>query len=61
MVSIFDTDIIIFPTNIKLGEDLCPLEFIYKIKDKGKEVYVTNGVFIHIVIILTRTEISVFF
>lgn len=61
MVSIFDADIIIFTINIKLGEDLCPLEFIHKIKDKGEGVYVTNGVFIHIVIILARTEISVFF
>ena len=56
---VFDTDVVIFPTDVKLGENLCSLEFINEIGDEWKEVCVANSVFVDIVIVLTRAETTI--
>ena len=56
---VFDTDVVISPTDIKLGENLCSLEFINEIGNEWKEVCVANSVFVDIVIVLTRAETTI--
>ena len=52
LVSIFDMNIIITPSDIKLCEDFCPLEFVDKIRNEGKRVGVVGGMFIDVSIVL---------
>ena len=59
LVPVFDMDIVIPPTDIELGEDLCSLEFINKIRDEWEGVGVADSVFIDIAIVLTRAETTV--
>ena len=60
LVSILDTHVIIFPANIKFGENLCSLEFINKVGDKWEGVCIMDCVFIDIAVVLTGTEITIF-
>ena len=41
LISVFDSDIIISPSDIELGEDFCPLEFIDEVRNEGKGVCIT--------------------
>ena len=58
-VSIFNTDIIIPPANIKFGEDFCFLEFVNEIGDQGKRVYIMDSVFIDVAVVLTGVKTTV--
>ena len=60
LVSILDMDIVISPVDVKFGENHCSLEFIHKVRDEWEGVCITDCVFVDIVIILTRTETTVF-
>ena len=59
LMSIFDSDIIVSPSNVKLGEDFCPLKFIDEVRNKGKRVCVTDSVFIDVAIVLTGLQAPV--
>ena len=59
LVSIFDTDVVIFPTDIKLGENLCPLQFINEVRDEWEGICIADHVFIDIAIVLTGAEATV--
>ena len=59
LMPIFDSDIIVSPSNIKLGEDFCPLEFIDKVGNKGKRVCITDSVFINVAIVLAGSKATV--
>ena len=59
LMSIFDSGIIVSPSDIKLGEDFCPLKFIDEVGNEGKRVCITNSVFIDVVIVLTGSEATV--
>ena len=59
LMSIFDSDIIVSPSNVKLGEDFCPLEFIDKVGNEGKRVCITDSVFVNIAIVLTGSKATV--
>ena len=54
LVSIFDMNVIITPSDIKFCEYFHPLEFVDKIRNKGKRVGVAGGMFIDVSIILAR-------
>ena len=41
LMPVFDLDIIVFPLDVKLGEDFRPLEFINEVRNEGKRVCVT--------------------
>ena len=55
LVSIFDMNIIITPSNIKFCEDFCALEFVDKIRNEGKRVGVVGGMFIDVSVVLAGT------
>ena len=59
LMPIFDSDIIVSPSNIKLGEDFRPLEFIDKVGNEGKRVCITDSVFINIAIVLAGSKATV--
>ena len=60
LMPIFDSDIIVSPLDVELGEDFRPLEFIDKVRNEGERVYITDGMFVDIVIVLTGSEATVF-
>ena len=57
---IFDSDIIVSPSDVKLGEDFRPLEFINKVRNEGERVCITDGMFIDVAIVLTGSEAAIF-
>ena len=59
LMPIFDSDIIVSPSDIKLSKDFRPLEFIDKVRNEEKRVCITNGVFIDVVIVLTGSETTI--
>ena len=59
LVPIFDLDIVISPTDVKFGEDLCPLEFIDEVGNEWKGVCVTDCVFVNISVVLTGVEATI--
>ena len=60
LMPVFDLDIIVSPSDVKLGEDFCPLEFIDKVRNEGERVCVTDGMFVDIAIVLTGSEAAIF-
>ena len=59
LMSVFDMDIVIPPSDVKFGENLCSLEFINKIRDEWERVCIVNHVFIDIAIVLTRADTTI--
>ena len=60
LMSVFDSDIIVSPSDIKLGEEFRPLEFIDEVRDERERVCITDGMFIDIAIVLTGSEAAIF-
>ena len=61
LMSIFDSDIVISPSDIELGEYLCPFEFIDEIRNKWEGVSIADCVFIDVSIVLTGARATIFF
>ena len=59
LVTIFDVDIVIPPTNVELGEVVSVFQLIYEVRDERKEVGVVGGVFVEVSIILARVEFAI--
>jgi hypothetical protein len=59
LMSVFDSDIIVSPSDIKLSEHLGIPEFVNEVRDEGKGVGVTNHVFVDITVVLAGSESSV--
>ena len=57
---VFDSDSVVSPSNVKLGEDFCSLEFIDKVRNEGERVCIMDGMFIDIAIVLTGSEATIF-
>ena len=60
LMPVFDSDIIVSPSDIKLGEEFRPLEFIDEVRDERERVCVMDGMFIDIAIVLTGSEAAIF-
>ena len=61
LMSIFDSDIVIPPSDVKLSEYLCPLEFIDEIRNKWEGVCIMDCVFVDVSIVLTGVEATILF
>ena len=59
LVSILDVDIVVSPSNIKLGEMFHILEFVNKVGDERERIGISDGVLIWVVIILTGVEFPI--
>ena len=60
LMPIFDSDIIVSSSNVKLGEDFRSLEFINKVRNEGERVCIMDSMFIDIAIVLTGSETAIF-
>jgi len=61
LVSVFDSDIVIAPSDIELGEYFGVFEFVDEVGDQWERVGIPNSVFIKIPVVLTGTESSILF
>ena len=61
LVTFLDSDIVISPSHIKLGEDLGVFKFVDEIGDQGEGICVSNSMAIEISVILARSEVSILF
>ena len=60
LMPVFDSDIIVPPSNIKFGEDFCPLEFIDEVGNEWERVCIMDSVFVNIAIVLAGSKTTVF-
>ena len=61
LVTFLDVDIVVPPSDIKLGEDLGIFEFVNEVRDKREGVCVSDGVFIEVSIVLAWSESAILF
>ena len=61
LVSVFDADVVVAPTNVKLGEDFCIFELIDEVGDQGEWVGISDGMFVEVPVVLAWSESSVLF
>ena len=60
LMTILDVDVIVPPTNVKLGEVASIFQLVHKVRDEGEEVGITSGVFIEIAVVLTGVELATY-
>ena len=56
---ILDMDIVVSPSNVKLGEIFCTIEFVDKVRDEGKGIGISDGMLIQVVVVLARVEFPI--
>ena len=59
LVSIFDANIVVSPSNVKLGKVPGIFEFVNKVRDEGEGVCVVDGMLVQIAVILAGVEFPV--
>ena len=59
LVSVFDTNIVIPPADVKFGENFGSLKFINEIRDEWKGICISDCVFIDIAVVLTGAETTI--
>ena len=59
LMPILDADIVVSPSNVKLGEMFYVLEFINKIRNKKERVGILDGMFIQVTVVLIGTEFPI--
>ena len=60
LMSVFDSDVVVSPSDVKLGKEFCSLEFINEIGDERERVCVSDGMLVDVAIVLTRSEAAIF-
>ena len=61
LVTFLDSDIVISPSYIKLGEDLGVFKFVDEVGNQGEGVCISDSVTIEISVVLARSETSILF
>ena len=61
LVAFLDSDVVISPVYVKLGEDLSVFEFVDEIRDQGEGICVSDRVAIKISVVLAGSETSILF
>ena len=59
LVAILDSHVVVSPMNVEFGEDFGISQFVDEIRDEGKGVGVTDGMFVDISVVLARAKSSV--
>jgi hypothetical protein len=59
LISFFDVNIVITPSNVEFGEDLSSFEFIDEVRDEEKRIGIAGGMGIEISVVLARTEFAI--
>ena len=61
LATFLDSDIVISPLYIKLGEDLGIFKFVNEVGNQGEGVCISNSMAIEISVVLARSEASILF
>ena len=61
LVAFLDSDIVISPSYIKLGEDLGIFKFVDEVGNQGEGVCISDSMTIEISVVLARSETSILF
>ena len=61
LVTVFDLDVVISPSYIKLGEDLRVFEFVNEVRDQREGVCISDSVAVEVLVVLTGSEASILF
>ena len=61
LVAFLDSDIVISPSYIKLGEDLGVFKFVDEVGNQGEGVCISDSMTIEISVVLARSETSILF
>ena len=59
LMSILDADVVVPPSNIKLGEMFHIFEFVDKVRDERERVGISDGVFIQVMVVLAGAEFPI--
>ena len=59
LVTVFDTDIIVPPTNVELDEVVSVFQLIYKVRDERERIGIMSGMFIEVLVVLAGMEFSI--
>ena len=59
LVAVLDTDIVVPPSNVKFGEVASIFQLVHEVRDKGKGVGVSGGVFVEVSVVLAGTEFAI--
>ena len=59
LMFILDVDIVVPPSDIKLGEVFCIFEFIDEVRDEGERIGILDGMFIQVAVILEGVEFPI--
>ena len=60
LVTVFNVNVVVTPSDVKLGEQLGVFDLIDEVRDEGEGVGILNGVFIHVAVILIGMEATIF-
>ena len=60
LVTIFDVDVVVPPSNIKFSEVASIFQLVHKARDEREGVGITGGVFVEVVVVLAGAEFAVF-
>ena len=60
LMTIFDSDIVVSPTNVKLGEVASIFQLVHEVRDEGERVGIMSGVFIEVAVVLAGVEFAIF-
>ena len=59
LVTVFDADIVVPPSDVELGEVTSVFQLVNKVRNEGKGVGVVGGVFTEVSIVLAGTEFAI--
>ena len=60
LMAVFDTDVVVSSTNIKLDKVVSIFQLVHKVRNEREEVDIMSGVFIEVPVVLTRAKFAVF-
>ena len=60
LMTVFDPDVVVSPSDIKLGKCFGILKFVDEVRDEWKGIGTSGGVFIQVAVVLAGMEASIF-
>ena len=61
LVALFDSNVIVSPSNVQFGEDVGPCEAVCEVSDEGEGILILDGVRIEAPIILYGSQLAISF
>ena len=61
LVAFLNSDIVVSPSYVKLGEDLGIFKFVNEVRNQGEGVCISDSMTVEVSVILARSEASILF